>query len=73
MKKLNKISSILLCFLLMLLFTACGSTEAKVTEDKLEKTKAEMQKTEQAKIDKAEKEIKEIEDSFKEDYNSKNE
>ncbi|WFD08719.1 ComEC/Rec2 family competence protein [Tepidibacter hydrothermalis] len=56
MKKLNKISSILLCFLLML-FTACGSTEAKVADDKLEKTKTEMQKTEQAKIDKAEEKI----------------
>jgi len=46
LKKLNKISSILLCFLLMLLFTACGSTKAKVADDKLEKTKAEIQQAE---------------------------
>lgn len=69
MKKLNKISSILLCFLLMLLFTACGSTEANVAEDKLEKTKAEMQKTEQAKIDRAEEEIA---NSLKEEVSTKN-
>ncbi|WFD08684.1 lamin tail domain-containing protein [Tepidibacter hydrothermalis] len=43
MKKLNKISSIILCFLLMLLFTACKSTESEVSSNEFEKAKAEIQ------------------------------
>ncbi|MEJ8553125.1 hypothetical protein [Tepidibacter sp. Z1-5] len=46
MKRHNKISSILLCFLLMLLFTACGSTEANSSTNEFEKAKTEIQQAE---------------------------